>query len=55
MLREVVLEDTKNLHLGLITSDEAANSSTNRILLVPSIYTSYLIVEGKDSLIKIGD
>jgi len=31
------------------------NSSTNHILLVPSIYISYLIVEDKNSLIKIGN
>ena len=55
ILREVVLEGTKDLYLGLITSDEATNSSTNYILLIPSIYMSYLIVEGEDSLIKIED
>ena len=55
ILREVVLEGMKNLYLGLTTSNKAINSSINYILLIPSIYMSYLIVEGKDSLIKIED
>ena len=55
ILREVVLEGMKNLYLGLTTSNKAINSSINYILLIPSIYISYLIVEGKDSLIEIGD
>jgi len=55
MLGEVVLEGTKDLHPGLVAGDEAANGSTNRILLVPGIHTSHPMVEGEDSLVEIGD